>query len=170
MHRLEGLDPEAASDLADAVLARAGARERRKEPAFRDLLRLLAGYPLALQVVLPNLAGRTAAELFEALRTGLEGIEEPTGPDVPVAVAKTLSLMASIEYSHGNLDPEAQALLACFAPFTGVIDTDLLEPYAAALGEEPALVGLPLGRLGEVLEAARELGLARRDETVASFL
>jgi hypothetical protein len=59
VHRLEGLDPEAASDLADTVLERAGARERRKEPAFRDLLRLLAGYPLALQVVLPNLAGRT---------------------------------------------------------------------------------------------------------------
>jgi hypothetical protein len=106
--------------------------------------------------------------VLEALRQGLAEIDAAGGVDV--AEAKTRSLMACIEYSHGNLDPEAQALLLCFAPFTGVIRTDLLEPYAAELGKEPALAGLPLGRLGEVLEAARGLGLARRDEAVASFL
>jgi hypothetical protein len=55
VHQLEGLDPEAASDLADAVLQRAAAQDRREESAFKELMALLAGYPLALQVVLPHL-------------------------------------------------------------------------------------------------------------------
>lgn len=50
VYHLEGLDPEAASDLADAVLRRAGAQGRRAESAFKELMALLAGYPLALQV------------------------------------------------------------------------------------------------------------------------
>ena len=79
VHRLEGLDPEAASDLADAVLGRAGARERRQESEFKDLMRLLAGYPLALQVVLPNLAGRTSAEVLEALWRGAAEIDAAGG-------------------------------------------------------------------------------------------
>src|SRR5271163_2021752 len=71
VHLLEGLDPEAASDLADAVLQRARAQHRRTESAFKDLMDLLAGYPLALQVVLPHLAAKPAAEVIDELRHGI---------------------------------------------------------------------------------------------------
>jgi NB-ARC domain len=167
-YQLEGLDPEAASDLADAVLQRAMAQGRREESAFKELMALLAGYPLALQVVLPHLAAKTAAEVLDELRRGLAEVDAVPGSD-PV-LARTRSLMACIEYSHGHLDPEVQALLACFAPFTGVINTTLLEPYQTALGQEPALAGLPLDRLGEVLERARGLGLLQRDAENQSLL
>jgi tetratricopeptide (TPR) repeat protein len=167
VHLLEGLDPGAASDLADAVLRRAGAQNRRTESAFRELMTLLAGYPLALQIVLPHLAAKSAAEVLDELRQGLAEADAVTSGSDPV-MARTPSLMTCIDYSHGHLDPEAQALLACFAPFTGFINTMLLDRYQKALGEEPALAGLPIARLGEVLEGAR--GLVQRDGTVGFLL
>jgi hypothetical protein len=168
VYQLEGLDPEAASDLADAVLHRAGAQSRRKESAFKDLMTLLAGYPLALQVVLPHLAAKAAATVLDELRRGLA--EADAAPGCGPASDRTRSLMACIEYSHGHLDPDAQALLTCFAPFTGVIDTGQLDPYREALAEEPALAGLPLDRLGDTLECARGLGLLQRDARIEGFL
>jgi hypothetical protein len=92
VYRLEGLDPEAASDLADAVLQRAGAQSRRAESAFKELMALLAGYPLALQVVLPHLAAKGVAKVLEELRHGLAEVDAAAGSD-PV-VARTRSLMA----------------------------------------------------------------------------
>jgi tetratricopeptide (TPR) repeat protein len=169
VHLLEGLDPEAASDLADAVLRRAGAQNRRTESAFRELMTLLAGYPLALQVVLPHLAAKNAAEVLDELRQGLTAADAAVPGSDPV-VARTNSLMACIDYSHGHLDPEAQALLACFAPFTGVINPNLLDGYQKALAEEPALAGLPLAHLSEVLERARSLGLVQRDAMGGTLL
>jgi len=143
-------------------LQRARAQHRRTESAFKDLMDLLAGYPLALQVVLPHLAAKPAAEVIDELRHGIAEADAAVPGDDPVA-ARTRSLMACIDYSHGHLDPQAQALLACFAPFTGVINTDFLEGYQEALAAEPVLAGLPLGLLGEVLERARSLGLLQRD-------
>src|SRR5262249_44073995 len=146
-----------------------GAEQRREETGFKELMDLLAGYPLALQVVLPNLAAKSAAEVLEALRQGGAEIDKTTSGE-DLAQAKTRSLMACIEYSHGHLDPEAQALLACFAPFTGVINTNMLEDYAKLLAEEPALAGLAFNRLGEVLERARTLGLLSPDAQTPQLL
>jgi type II secretory pathway predicted ATPase ExeA len=137
IHHLEGLDPEAASDLANATLQRAGAQARREETAFKDLMHLLAGFPLALQVVLPNLATRTAAEIFNDLRHGVASVDTSPGSDP--GLARTRSLMACIEYSHGHLDPQAQELLACFAPFIGVINTHLVDRFHGYLRNEPVL-------------------------------
>lgn len=78
--------------------------------------------------------------------------------------------MACIDYSHGHLDPDDQALLTCFAPFTGVINTEFLGQYQQALAEEPALAGLPLQRLGAVLERARGLGLLQVDAQIQTLL
>ena len=78
--------------------------------------------------------------------------------------------MSCIGYSHGQLDPEAQALLLCFAPFIGVIDTQQLDNYRQRLTEEPELAALPLARLGEVLERTRELGLLQRDTDAPQLL
>ena len=35
---------------------------------------------------------------------------------------KTESIVRCIEYSYGNLSPEARQLLLCLAPFTGVMN------------------------------------------------
>jgi tetratricopeptide (TPR) repeat protein len=123
---------------------------------------------LALQVVLPHLAAKTSAEVLNELRRGRANIDADPGGD-PV-LAHTRSLMACIDYSHSNLDPEAQTLLACFAPFTGVMDIRLLERFRTALAAEPALANLPLNKLGDVLECARGLGLLQRDANIQFLL
>ena len=79
VYQLGGLDPEAASNLADAVLQRARTQARRQETAFKDLMILLAGYPLALQVVLPHLAAKTSAEVLNELRRGRANIDADPG-------------------------------------------------------------------------------------------
>ena len=168
IHRLAGLDPEAASDLADAVLARADARERREESAFADLLRLLDGYPLALEVVLPNLKAQSAKDVHDGLQQGLASIDQPADGDV--MAAKTKSLIACIEYSHGHLDPAQQTLLHCFAPFSGVIRRDVLSNYVEKLKAEPVLAALPLDDLDAALAEAEVRGLVSADVENPCFL
>jgi hypothetical protein len=60
-----------------------------------------------------SVAGKAAALLLDELRLGLAEVDAAPGSDT--VLARTRSLMACIEHSHDHLDPEAQALLACFA-------------------------------------------------------
>ena len=167
---LPGLDDEAASELADLILARHGATKYRSDPDLRRLLALLNGYPLALEVVLPNLAKQTPAEVLAALWSGAPGLEsgevDLANPDIQ---KKTQSILHCIAYSHSNLSPDAQTLLLCLAPFTGVIYLGALEAYTDALRQQPALAHLPFERWDEVLQEAMNWGLLTPHE-VEGFL
>jgi hypothetical protein len=157
---LPGLDPEAASELADLILAKHKAAKYRGQAELERLIRLLEGYPLALEVVLANLARQTPAEVLAALLSGGPGIEageiDLANPDIQ---KKTESILACIAYSHSNLAPEAQSLLLCLAPFTGVFYVRGQRHYIEALKRQPALADLPFDRWGEVLEQAINWGL-----------
>jgi tetratricopeptide (TPR) repeat protein len=118
--------------------------------------------------VLPHLGAKTAAEVLDELLQGGAEADNAAGSD-PM-LARTQSLMACIEYGHGHLDPDEQALLLCFAPFIGVIDTEIVKKYEAALAAELPPGVLPLNRLEEVLERARNLGLLQRDAKVDTLL
>lgn len=149
---LPGLDAEAASGLADAVLRRHDATRYREDPDLRELLKLLAGYPLPIEVVLASLARQTPAEALAALRGGLASLD--TG-----SADKTESLLACVDYSFGNLADADQRLLLALAPFTGAIYTNTLQVYSRHLLAQPALAGLPVERWQPVLQAAADRGL-----------
>ncbi len=149
---LPGLDPEAASGLADAVLRRHAATRYREDPDLRELLKLLAGYPLPIEVVLASLARQAPAEALAALRDGLASLD--TG-----SADKTESLLACVDYSFGNLADADQRLLLALAPFTGAIYTNTLQVYSRHLLAQPALAGLPVERWQPVLQAAADRGL-----------
>ena len=71
IYDLPGLDPEAASTLADRILERNNATTiSRRRPNLRHLIKLLDGFPLALEVVLANLKQQTPKQLLEALQEG----------------------------------------------------------------------------------------------------
>jgi tetratricopeptide (TPR) repeat protein len=158
VHELRGLDEEAASALADQVLARVGASRHREDEDLKRLLRLLAGYPLALQVVLQNLARQSPQQVLAGLEAGDVDL------DAPGAQAKTASILLCIDYSHRHLSAEAQGLLACLAPFTGVVPKELLPRYTELLREEPALHHLPFERWEETLREAEGWGLLKPHE------
>ena len=149
---LGGLDEEAASDLADAILRRYGATKWREDKDFAELLKLLDGYPLALEVILPNLARQTPAEILEALRAGEDKVDLKSDD-------KTKSILRCIDYSHGNLSEEAQELLLCLAPFSGVFNAGFVKQYSEALKQEPELKHLAHERWPEVLQEAMNWGL-----------
>jgi tetratricopeptide (TPR) repeat protein len=158
VYDLPGLDPEAASTLAELILARHGATQYRAEDDFRRLLRLLGGYPLALEVVLKNLARQTPKEVLDGLEAGDVKLDSEDARD------KTESILKCIHYSHSNLSEEAQDLLSCLAPFTGIFYFGALEVYTQALRQQPPLAHLPFDRWDEVLQEAIGWGLLQRHE------
>src|SRR5947209_5158912 len=72
VHELVGLDSGAASTLADHILEHAKATKyyQEAEEDLQRLLRLLDGFPLALEAVLENLASRAPSEVLAALQAG----------------------------------------------------------------------------------------------------
>jgi hypothetical protein len=153
VYDLPGLDPEAASTLAERVLERHGAKKYRQDPDLEKLLKLLDGYPLPIEVVLANLARQTPAEVLAALEAGDVALDKGGAQD------KTESILRCIDYSHSNLSPEAQGLLVCLAPFTGVVNTQVLPQYTEALRKQSELAQLPFERWPEVLREAVNWGL-----------
>ena len=122
-------------------------------------MKLLDGFPLALEVVLANLARQSPQAVLDALRAGDVALDQGTSQ------SKTESIVRCIDYSHSNLAPEAQGLLACLAPFSAVLNTRVLSRYtdypAAAAGPGAfalgAVAGSPGGshRLGPAQSASR---------------
>lgn len=78
IYHLAGLDVEAASVLATKILQRNNAlhyRNGEQQQDFQNLLKLLAGFPLALEVVLANLKQQTPKQVLQALQSGDEHID-----------------------------------------------------------------------------------------------
>ncbi len=141
VYELPGLDPEAASTLADHILERNNVTKYRQEEDLRKLIKVLDGFPLALEVVLANLTHQTPGEVLAALQAGdvKLDIDESKQQDKSIFEQKTESILRCIDYSHSNLSPEAQQLLLCLAPFTSVIWQNMLDRYTTHLREQPEL-------------------------------
>ncbi|MCI0485172.1 MAG: CHAT domain-containing protein [Blastocatellia bacterium] len=148
VYDMPGLDAEAASLMSDRILERCGATGYRGEEDFQRLLKLLNGYPLALEVVLANLVRQTPAQVLAALEAGDVALDRGD------TEKKTESILRCIDYSHSNLSPDAQGLLICLAPFTGVVNLGWMEQYTIRLREQSALAHLPFERWEEVLKEA----------------
>lgn len=157
VHPLRGLDAEARTSFGEEVLRSAGleAAKFSGNREYGELLGLLAGHPLAMQVVLPNLREKSAAEVLRALREGDVSLD--AGGD------RTESILKCIDYSHTNLSEEARELLVCLAPFTGVVFLPALDKYVELLRKQPALAGLLWEKLPGVLEEAARWGLAKAE-------
>ena len=160
---LPGLDGESGSQLADKILRDIGAPNYPDLPEHRDdfkrLMRLLGGYPLAMEVVLSNLARSTPAEVLERLEAADIDLDNRSA-----TAGKTDSIIKCIDYSHSNLSESAQQLLLTLAPFKGVVDKDWLEQYSERLLAQPALAGLPCEKWDEVLREAEKMGLVKPHE------
>ena len=164
VYELPGLDPEAASTLAERILEQYHATHYRSDADCQKLLALLHGYPLALEVVLANVQRQSPTAILAALQAGDVTLDSQDSQ------AKTASILRCIEYSHSNLSPEAQALLACLAPFTSVLNTRYLPQYTQALQQQPALAHLPYTRWPEVLKQAENWGLVSPHAEVSGVL
>jgi tetratricopeptide (TPR) repeat protein len=163
IYDLPGLDSEASSQLADKILRDIGAPGYPDQPehrgAFKRLMRLLGGYPLAMEVVLSNLARSTPAEVLLRLEAADIDLDNQSA-----TAGKTDSIIKCIDYSHSNLSESAQQLLLTLAPFKGVVNKKFLDNYSEKLLAQPALAGLPCDQWEEVLMEAEKMGLLKPHE------
>jgi tetratricopeptide (TPR) repeat protein len=164
VYDLPGLDEEAASLLIDRILAQCHATKYRPDEHLTTLIKLLDGFPLAMEVVLANLARKGPQEILEALQAGDVKIDPRSDSQ-----EKTVSILRCIDYSYRNLSPEAQQLLLCLAPFTSVFRIDYLDHYTGRLKEQPMLAHLSFDRWSEVLREAQNWGLLSPHD-VSGFL
>lgn len=126
IYQLQGLDLESRSELAEKILesylTADNIPKMREDADFQKLMKLLAGYPLAMEVVLGNLRTQSPKEIL----AGLQAADVKLDVD---SEDKTKSILKCVEYSHSNLSAEAQKLLLCLAPFSGFIDRSAIPNY-----------------------------------------
>ncbi len=158
MYPLKGLDPESRSRLAEKILQRLWQDEperveaTRKEPEFLRLMKLLTGYPLAIEVVLANLRRQSPTEILAGLDAADVGLDAESGD-------KTKSILKCVEYSHSNLSVAAQRLLLCLAPFSGFIDRSFLPNYAKQLQQLEPFQAYDFEAFDSAIEEAIHWGL-----------
>lgn len=176
MYALPGLDAEAAANLAERILQRHVPDPKQREiyaanPALPRLLKLLDGSPLALEVVLSNLARQTPEAILAALEAGDLNIDsQAQNPVLSKKERRTQTILGFIEYAYSNLDANAQRLLLVLFPFTGVVWEGMLEKYINHLQAQPALENLLLNSLHVVLQSVKSWGLLTQHEKLSGFL
>ena len=127
VYQLQGLDKQARSVLAEKILERHLPAHQipkiRQDSDFIRLMQVLAGYPLAMEVVLANLKQQSPTEILAALQAADVKLDVPSED-------KTKSILKCLEYFHGNLSPESQNLLLFIAFFSGFINRNIIAVYA----------------------------------------
>ena len=157
VYTLGGLDPESRTVLAEKILAAqvqdpAKIAALRVEADFKRLMGLLAGYPLAMEVVLANLARQSPTEILAALNAA--DVDLNVGGD-----DRTNNILKCVEYSHSNLSPQAQKLLVCLAPFNGFIDRANLENYGQQLSQREPFREYDFSQFDAAIQEAVQWGL-----------
>ncbi|MGF1991392.1 MAG: CHAT domain-containing protein [Nostoc sp. ZfuVER08] len=157
IYQLRGLDAEARTELSNKILERNVGDERkiakiREEEDFQKLMKVLAGYPLAMEVVLANLKNLSSQEILAKLAAA--DINLDTGSE-----DKTQSILKCVEYSHSNLSLDAQKLLLCLAPFSGFIDRSDIPNYAKELQKIEQFQNDDFDKFDEAIQEAINWGL-----------
>jgi tetratricopeptide (TPR) repeat protein len=131
---------------------------------FKRLMGLLAGYPLAMEVVLANLAKQSTAEILAALNAA--NVDLNVGGD-----DKTNNILKCVEYSHSNLSPQAQKLLVCLAPFNGFFVRDFMPQYAEHLQQYEAFQTYDFSQFDAAIQEAINWGLlSAHESSIPGFL
>jgi tetratricopeptide (TPR) repeat protein len=167
VYELQGLDQEARTELAEKILEinlpKHKIEKIRQDGDFQKLMKLLAGYPLAMEVVLANLQKQTPQEILQGLQAA----------DVNLDVAsedKTKSILKCVEYSHSNLSPEAQKLLICLAPFSGFIYRAAIPNYINELQKLEPFKDYQFDKFDDAIQEAINWGLLSPMDTGSPLL
>jgi CHAT domain/ATPase family associated with various cellular activities (AAA) len=168
IYLLQGLDKESRTDLAEEILKQIIGEKKKVEKIkadedFKKLMKLLAGYPLAMEVVLANLKNQNPDEILEKLQAA--DISLDTGSE-----EKTESILKCVEYSHSNLSPEAQKLLVCLAPFSSFLHRGVISKYIKQLQALEPFKDYPFEKFDEVIEEVINWGLLEIKEQANPFL
>jgi predicted ATPase len=151
---LDGLDERSALELIARSVGRRGlqpALSGGDGDALREIVRVLDGLPLALELAAARLSVLTAAQLHDRLRDSIDVLGEARSG----RPARQRSLRAALDSTLALLDPSARALFVRMGAFAGPVE--LVELERALSGDGVNV----LEALAELADAA----LVRRLET-----
>jgi tetratricopeptide (TPR) repeat protein len=146
---LEGLDHVSRFELAERILGDTPVADWAE---FNLLMDILAGYPLAMEIMLPNLGQRSSKELREVL----------TGAGVDLQGGKiSEEIFKCINISFLLLTEKERETMLVFAPFTSFLNSAPLEVYLKELQVFEFFSHLTLEDLEEVLGQGEKQGLLK---------
>ncbi|GJD22721.1 hypothetical protein RIVM261_076770 [Rivularia sp. IAM M-261] len=157
IYKLQGLDVESRTELSNKILEqnvwdKDKITKIREDEDFQKLMKLLAGYPLAMKVVLTNLKKLAPQKILEKIQAADINLDTESED-------KTQSIIKCVEYSHSNLSPDAQKLLLCLAPFSGFIVRDAIPLYVGELQKLEAFQDYDFDKFDAAIQEAINWGL-----------
>jgi hypothetical protein len=164
VYELSGLDAAAASALANRILKEQQNDRYRDDKDFHKLLKLLKGFPLAIEVVLANLSHQTPTQILTGLQAGDINFDRDDAQE------STNNILRCIDYSHSYLTSELQQLLLCLAPFISRAKQNTLIWYPNYLLQQPALANLPFDQWSKVKTEAENYGLLLPDPEIPNVI
>ena len=171
---LDALDERSALELIARAVGRRGKRPKLTDAdaeALREIVGLLDGLPLALELAAARLSLLTAVQLRNRLRESIDVLGEARGGR-PV---RQRSLRAALESTLSLLDPASRALFVRIGAFAGPVELEELELVLSGDGVsvlEPLaeLVDAALVQRVETGDGAVKFGLAEALRQIASEL
>ena len=150
---VDALDEDAALVLIERVARRRDgsfALADGDRAALSEIIGMLDGLPLALELAAARLGVLTAAQLRDRLRASSDVLrDDMRDPD------RQRSLRATVEWTLESLDPPARELFVRMGAFAGPVELTELETVAGADGLDVL----------EALSHLRDVALVRRVET-----
>jgi predicted ATPase len=156
---LDALDEQSALKLIGRLVRRRDPRAKLSDAdadALREIVGLLDGLPLALQLAASRLSVLTAVQLRDRLRESIDVLGEARG-DRPV---RQRSLRAALDATLSFLDAAARALFVRSGAFAGPVELEELERVLSGDGVSV------LEALAELLDAALVQRIETGDGTV----
>jgi predicted ATPase len=171
---LDALDERSALELIARSVGRRGLQRALSDGdggALREIVRLLDGLPLALELAAARLSVLTAAQLRDRLRQSIDVLGEARGG----RPARQRSLRAVLDSTLALLDQAARALFLRMGAFAGPVELDELERVlsgdaASVLEGLAELVDSALVQRVEIGDGTVRFGLAEAVRQIASEL
>ncbi|MGO9822158.1 MAG: ATP-binding protein [Solirubrobacteraceae bacterium] len=172
--RLDALDERSGLELIGRAVGRRGERPKLTDAggqALREIVRLLDGLPLALELAAARLSVLTAVQLRDRLRDSIDVLGEARGGR-PV---RQRSLRAALDSTLALLDPASRGLFVRMGAFAGPVELDELERVLAGDGVSvlealAELVDAALVQRVETGDGSVKFGLAEALRQIASEL
>ena len=152
--RLPGLDRHDRLALSSKIVETAGVETDNLGPEYLELLDLVEGHPLAMQIALPLLKQVPAATFLGELGQGITQL-----PKTAEEEGRDPYLIALMEHSFARMSPRSRAHLPFLALFRRRVMMDILthitqeQVYRTIMGEE-----LGWGACRTLLRSARDAG------------
>ena len=151
---LHGLSGRDRLEFATRLMEESSVDPNRLGPEFIDLLDLLEGHPLAMEIAIPLIKEVPSSVLLSELRREIAGHQHGPGED-----GRPVFLTALMEHAFGRMPRRSRTHLPFLSLFRNRVMMDILthitqeSPYRSAMGEQ-----LGWGACRTLLRSARTSG------------